>query len=66
MLTLDVAAWDIALRTTIVYLAVLVGLRLAGKREIGQMTVLDLVVRGWTRIHWRLPCANMAWPRYMM
>jgi uncharacterized membrane protein YcaP (DUF421 family) len=34
----------IVLRTTLVYLALLVGLRLAGKREIGQMTVFDLVV----------------------
>lgn len=44
MLKLDVAAWEIALRTIVVYLVVLVGLRLAGKREIGQMTVFDLVV----------------------
>jgi uncharacterized membrane protein YcaP (DUF421 family) len=35
---------DIVLRTTLVYLAILVGLRVAGKREIGQMTVFDLVV----------------------
>ena len=35
---------DILLRTLAVYLAILVGLRLAGKREIGQMTVFDLVV----------------------
>lgn len=35
---------NILLRTLIVYLAILVGLRLAGKREIGQMTVFDLVV----------------------
>ncbi len=44
MLTLDSAAWNIALRTAVVYLVVLVGLRLAGKREIGQLTVFDLVV----------------------
>lgn len=31
-------------RTAVVYLVVLVGLRLAGKREIGQLTVFDLVV----------------------
>jgi uncharacterized membrane protein YcaP (DUF421 family) len=35
---------EILLRTTAVYLVVLIGLRLAGKREIGQMTVFDLVV----------------------
>jgi uncharacterized membrane protein YcaP (DUF421 family) len=34
----------VVLRTTIVYVALLVGLRLAGKREIGQMTLFDLVV----------------------
>jgi uncharacterized membrane protein YcaP (DUF421 family) len=35
---------EIALRTALVYLAILIGLRVAGKREIGQMTVFDLVV----------------------
>ena len=44
MLKLDVPAWNIALRTAAVYAVALVGLRLAGKREIGQMTVFDLVV----------------------
>jgi len=34
----------IIIRTVLVYLAVLIGLRLSGKREIGQMTVFDLVV----------------------
>jgi len=36
--------WDIVLRTAGVYVVILLGLRLAGKREIGQMTVFDLVV----------------------
>jgi uncharacterized membrane protein YcaP (DUF421 family) len=36
--------WAIVLRTSIVYLALLLGLRLAGKRQIGQMTPFDLVV----------------------
>jgi uncharacterized membrane protein YcaP (DUF421 family) len=35
---------EILLRTVAVYLVILVGLRLAGKREIGQLTVFDLVV----------------------
>ncbi|MEA2451982.1 MAG: hypothetical protein QOG04_692 [Actinomycetota bacterium] len=35
---------SIAGRAAIVYIAVLVGLRLMGKRELGQMTVFDLVV----------------------
>jgi uncharacterized membrane protein YcaP (DUF421 family) len=34
----------IILRSALIYVVVLVGLRLSGKREIGQMTVLDLVV----------------------
>jgi uncharacterized membrane protein YcaP (DUF421 family) len=44
MLNLVTLAWNIALRTVVVYLVILTGLRLAGKREIGQMTVFDLVV----------------------
>jgi uncharacterized membrane protein YcaP (DUF421 family) len=44
MLKLVIPVWNVALRTTIIYLVILVGLRLAGKREIGQMTVFDLVV----------------------
>ncbi|HEY9857705.1 MAG TPA: YetF domain-containing protein [Stenomitos sp.] len=35
---------DIVLRTTTVYLFLIVGLRIAGKREMGQMTVFDLAV----------------------
>jgi len=42
--TLAALAWDIIFRTAVVYLVILIGLRLAGKREIGQMTVFDLVV----------------------
>jgi uncharacterized membrane protein YcaP (DUF421 family) len=34
----------VVLRTSIIYFVLLVGLRLAGKREIGQMTVFDFVV----------------------
>lgn len=44
MLNLAVPVWGIVLRTAVVYLVILIGLRLAGKREIGQMTVFDLVV----------------------
>jgi len=35
---------EIVLRTVVVYVAVLVLLRFAGKRELGQMSVADLVV----------------------
>ena len=44
MFALMMPAWDIILRTAAIYLVILIGLRLAGKREIGQMTVFDLVV----------------------
>ncbi len=44
MLDLSVAWWEIVLRTAVVYLVVLGLLRLAGKRELGQMNTADLVV----------------------
>src|SRR3970282_174529 len=44
MFGLSVEGWSIVARTLIVYLALLAGLRLAGKRELGQMTPFDLVV----------------------
>ena len=34
----------IALRTTVIYLFVLLGMRLSGKREVGQMTPFDLAL----------------------
>jgi uncharacterized membrane protein YcaP (DUF421 family) len=36
--------WQTVIRTTVIYFAILFGLRLAGKRQLGQMTVFDLVV----------------------
>lgn len=36
--------WIIVLRTTLCYVGILVLLRLAGKREIGQITTFDVVV----------------------
>src|SRR5207302_1639663 len=44
MFTLQAPGWQIVVRTVVVYLAVYVGLRFMGKRELGQMTVFDLVV----------------------
>jgi uncharacterized membrane protein YcaP (DUF421 family) len=38
------SAIGIILRTLVIYLVILAGLRLSGKREIGQITVFDLVV----------------------
>jgi uncharacterized membrane protein YcaP (DUF421 family) len=35
---------NIVIRTTVVYIALVLGLRLAGKRELGQMRPFDLVV----------------------
>jgi uncharacterized membrane protein YcaP (DUF421 family) len=34
----------VALRTTIIYVVVLIGVRLSGKREVGQMTPFDLTL----------------------
>ena len=36
--------WEIVLRSVVVYAALLIGLRLTGKRQIGQMAPFDLVV----------------------
>jgi uncharacterized membrane protein YcaP (DUF421 family) len=38
------ALGEIALRTGVIYLVVLVGVRLSGKREVGQMTPFDLTL----------------------
>jgi uncharacterized membrane protein YcaP (DUF421 family) len=35
---------EVAIRTAIVYLFLVVALRLAGRREVGQLSILDLVV----------------------
>jgi len=43
-----IAPWhtllEVALRTTIVYLALVVGIRLTGQRQLGQMSTFDLVL----------------------
>ncbi len=44
MWTFDHTLLEIALRAAIIYVIVLVGIRLTGKREIGQMTPFDLVL----------------------
>ena len=44
MFELGTPWWAILIRTSGVYLAVLVGLRLTGKRQIGQMAPFDLVL----------------------
>src|SRR3954453_5935021 len=42
--TNPVTLGEIVLRTFVVYLVVIFGLRVAGKRELGQMTPFDLVL----------------------
>ena len=44
MLTTGSIILDIVIRTAIVYAAVLIGMRMAGKRQVGQMTPFDLVL----------------------
>jgi uncharacterized membrane protein YcaP (DUF421 family) len=44
MLTSGSVLLQIVVRTSIIYILVLVGVRLAGKREVGQMTPFDLVL----------------------
>lgn len=44
MITTGSIVLDIAIRTAIIYVAVLIGMRLAGKRQVGQMTPFDLVL----------------------
>src|SRR5437868_13172829 len=44
MLQPSINILEIAGRTLVVYLAVVVGLRIFGKRELGQMTPFDLVL----------------------
>jgi uncharacterized membrane protein YcaP (DUF421 family) len=41
---LDISVWDKAIRTVAVYGALLLLLRLAGKRQLGQFNTFDLVV----------------------
>lgn len=44
MFSMATDSLEIVARTALVYVGLLAGLRLAGKRELGQMTVFDLVV----------------------
>ena len=44
MLRSGTPVWEIVVRTLAVYAVVLVGLRLFGKRQLGQMSVSDLVM----------------------
>jgi uncharacterized membrane protein YcaP (DUF421 family) len=44
MWELQLPAWELVVRATAIYLALLVALRLFGKREVGQFTLIDLVL----------------------
>ncbi len=44
LVTLGVPAWNLAIRCVVIYFVLLVGLRLTGKREVGQFTLFDLVL----------------------
>jgi uncharacterized membrane protein YcaP (DUF421 family) len=41
---LAIAPWDLVIRCVTIYVVMIVGLRIFGKRELGQMTVFDLVL----------------------
>ncbi|MGO8683388.1 MAG: DUF421 domain-containing protein [Thermoleophilia bacterium] len=44
MFHLAVPLWQIAVRSIVIFLVLMIGLRLFGKREVGQFTVFDLVL----------------------
>jgi len=44
MWTFGTQLFEIALRSAIIYVVLLIGIRLTGKREVGQMTPFDLVL----------------------
>ena len=44
MWTFNISLLEVALRTLIIYALVLTGIRLTGKREVGQMASYELVL----------------------
>lgn len=44
LLGFAVPPWELVLRSVLIYLALLIALRLFGKREVGQFTLYDLVL----------------------
>ena len=44
MWELELPWWELVLRSTVIYLVLVAALRIFGKREIGQFTVIDLVL----------------------
>ena len=43
LLKLSIPWWELALRSVAIYIVLLAGLRIFGKREVGQFTLFDLV-----------------------
>jgi uncharacterized membrane protein YcaP (DUF421 family) len=41
---LQVPVWELMARSTLIYLVLVAALRLFGKREVGQFTLVDLVL----------------------
>ncbi len=41
---LAIAPWDLVVRSIAIYLVLMIALRVFGKRELGQMTIFDLVL----------------------
>ena len=44
MFTLGVPAWELVCRAAIVYVALLILLRVSGKRTVGELSIFDLIV----------------------
>ena len=44
MWTFGLPPWELAFRSALIYLAMVVVLRIFGKREVGQFTLFDLVL----------------------
>jgi uncharacterized membrane protein YcaP (DUF421 family) len=44
MFTLGVPAWELVCRAVIVYVALLILLRISGKRTVGELSIFDLIV----------------------
>src|SRR5438045_8687388 len=44
MWTLAVPWWELVVRSVVIYLALIVALRIFGKRQIGQFTIFDLAL----------------------
>ena len=60
----DISFWQFALRVIVLYVAVMLALRLMGKREIGELSVFDFVVSMMIAELSTLPMEDTAVPLY--